>query len=156
MLKYFMPAVLCTALLCLTSLPAMAQSATGYWLTENERSVIYIHPCEGDKDELCGDIHWIIDGGMQYDSENPDPELRDRPLCSLTVLRGFEQQTDKKWTDGKIYKADDGKTYNGVLQLLPTGKMLVRGYVGLPLLGKSQKWTRVEPDTYQHCRPPEQ
>ena len=138
----------------LSATPAWAESAAGYWLAENERSVIYIHPCENDKDELCGDIHWIIEGGMQYDSENPEPDLRDRPLCGLTVLRGFEQQSEHKWVDGKIYKADEGKTYNGVLQVLPTGKMLVRGYVGLPLIGKSQKWTRVEPDTYKQCEAP--
>lgn len=132
--------------------PAMAQEATpeGLWLTENQRSVIEVKSCpEG----LCGTIHWIIDGGMQFDEQNEDPALRNTPMCGLKILWGFKQQDAKNWIDGKIYKADEGDMYNATLQMLPSGKMLVRGYVGMPLFGKSQTWTPVSAADYARCKP---
>ena len=54
---------------------------------------------------------------------------------------------------GTIYKADDGDTYHATLQMLPSGKLLVRGYVGMPLFGSSQTWARVDEKNYPACKP---
>ena len=137
-------------LLCLTfALPAAARDTdvTGYWLTQNERSVVEIQECEQG---LCGNIHWIIDGGMEYDSKNPDESLRDTPMCGLPILWGFDQNGNE-WTGGKIYKADDGDTYNANMTLLGDGRLRVRGYIGMPLFGKTQIWTRVNAADYPKC-----
>lgn len=136
----------------LLAAPAFAahHSPEGLWLTENARSVIAVKPCaEG----LCGTIHWIIDGGMQFDEKNQDPALQGTPMCGLKILWGFKQQDSMNWIDGKIYKADEGDMYNATLQLLPKGKMLVRGYVGMPLFGKSQTWAPVSAADYPPCKP---
>lgn len=139
--------------LLLLSVPAQAQANefTGLWLTENQRSAIDIRECDQG---LCGRIHWIVEGGMAYDSKNPDETLRDRPMCGLPILWGFQQTGAKEWSQGRIYKADEGDTYHATLQLLPTGKLLVRGYVGMPLFGKSQTWTKVDAGSYPACREP--
>ncbi|MCM2343671.1 MAG: DUF2147 domain-containing protein [Alphaproteobacteria bacterium] len=139
-------------LLCLATQPARAETGdlTGLWLTENQRSVIALENCtEG----LCGHVHWIIEGGMQFDQHNEDPEKTHRPLCGLKILWGFKQQDAINWIDGKIYKADEGDLYNATLQLLPKGNMLVRGYIGMPLFGKSQIWTPVKAADYPRCKP---
>ena len=133
---------------------AHAQGPAGLWLTENGRSVISVAPCANDVATLCGGIHWIIEGGMQFDEKNPDAALRGQPLCGLKILGGFRQNDIANWVDGKIYKADEGDIYNASLQMLPNGKLLVRGYVGMPLFGKSQTWTRVSGDEYPKCRAP--
>lgn len=127
---------------------------TGLWLTENERSAIRITRCEQG---LCGRVAWIIDGGMQYDTKNPDESKRDRPMCGLKILWGVEQQADEpnSWEDGTVYKADEGETYNVDLTLEDADTMTVRGYVGISLLGKSQTWTRVSPEQYPPCEPPQ-
>lgn len=122
----------------------------GLWLTENQRSVISVQPCPQG---YCGTIHWIIDGGMQFDEKNEDPSLRDRPMCGMKILWGFRQQNANNWIDGNIYKADDGDLYNATLQTLPKGTLLVRGYVGMPLFGKSQIWTPVKAADYPKCKP---
>ena len=135
---------------------AQAQSAAtpvGLWLTENGRSVIAVEPCR-DPSLLCGHIHWIIEGGMQHDSKNPDQALRNTPMCGLQIMSGFRQHDARNWGDGRIYKADEGDTYNANMQLLPNGKMIVRGYVGMPLFGKSQTWTRVSGVDFPQCRAP--
>ncbi len=139
--------------LSLFSAPAAAQNAAspeGLWLTENERSVIAVKPCaEG----LCGTVHWIIKDGMQFDEKNEDAAKRGQPMCGLKILWGFKQQDARNWIDGHIYKADDGDLYNATLQMLPKGNMLVRGYVGMPLFGKSQTWTPVSAGDYPPCKP---
>lgn len=142
----------CVALLIISAPAVMADnhSPEGLWLTENERSVISIKRCpEG----YCGFIHWITDGGMQFDEKNEDPALHNRPLCGMKILWGFKQQNATNWIDGNIYKADDGDLYNATLQTLPKGTLLVRGYVGMPLFGKSQVWTPVSGADYPPCKP---
>lgn len=128
---------------------ALAESPlAGLWLTENQRSVINIGECEQG---LCGSIHWIIEGGMQTDSKNPDESRRDQPMCGLPILWGFNQHSDIAWEDGKIYKADDGDIYDANLELNNDGTLHVRGYRGVSFLGKSQTWTRVESANYPAC-----
>lgn len=130
-----------------------APDPTGLWLTENERSAIRVREC-GDR--LCGEIAWIIDGGMQYDTENPDESLRDRPMCGLKILWGLQQDADdpREWEDGKVYKADDGDTYGAELTVKGPDELKVRGFVGFSLFGKSQVWTRVSEADYPPCEAP--
>ena len=124
----------------------------GLWLTANERSVIEVKPCESDSAKRCGNIYWIIKDGMRKDEKNPDESLRSRSLCGLEILSAFEaDEQSNRWIDGKIYKADDGDIYNATMEPLPNGNLLVRGYVGLPLFGKSQIWTPVSAGAYAKC-----
>lgn len=125
----------------------------GLWLTENERSVVKVERCKDSRD-ICGYIYWIIDGGMTHDTKNPVEELRGQPMCDLQVLQNFQasQLRQNEWVDGKIYKADDGDIYNATLNVMSGDKMEVRGYIGIPLLGKSQTWTRVNAKNYPKCK----
>jgi uncharacterized protein (DUF2147 family) len=125
-------------------------AANGLWLTENHRSVIKIENC-GDR--LCGRIFWIIKGGMQTDSKNPDETRRSRPLCGLPLLWGFKADDATHWSGGHIYKADDGDTYHATIEALSPDRLKVRGYVGISLFGASQTWTRVGAAAYPRCKP---
>ncbi len=126
---------------------AAAQTAAptaplGRWLTESKRGVIEIYPCA---DKLCGKLVWMIEpvrhGAPAVDEQNPDPALRQRPLCGLALLGGFHQNEPQHWDDGWIYDPDSGKTYRATITL--DGKVLeLRGYVGIPLFGETQSWTR--------------
>jgi len=149
--------LLLTMLTILSPLAAGAEdqrpTPLGLWLTENERSVVEVHPCSANTTKLCGRIHWIIEGGMQFDEKNPDVTARKNPMCGLQIMSNFHQHDTMNWIDGRIYKADEGDTYNATMQMLPTGKMIVRGYIGMPLFGKSQTWTRVTGGQHKKCRP---
>jgi uncharacterized protein (DUF2147 family) len=124
-------------------------AVTGLWLTENHRSIIKIEAC-GDK--LCGHVFWIIKDGMQTDSKNPDEKLRGRAMCGLKIMWGFEPDDDGDWSGGRIYKADDGDTYHAELEMMSPNKLKVRGYVGIPLFGVSQTWSRVKAADYPACK----
>ena len=128
-----------------------ALDPTGLWLTENKRSVIQMKKCG---ENLCGYIAWIIEGGMQRDNKNPQENLRDQPMCGLQIVQELKQNKNNlnEWQNGKIYKADDGDIYDATLTIKSAGTLKVRGYVGVPLFGKSQNWTRVNAVDYPACR----
>ena len=72
---------------------------------------------------------------------------KNQPVIGLTIIRGVKPHDDDKelWEGGDILDPNNGKVYK--LRLKPTqgGKRLeVRGYIGMPLLGRTQTWIRVE------------
>jgi uncharacterized protein (DUF2147 family) len=120
----------------------------GTWATANDESHVQIEQCG---DALCGKIVWLkkplgADGKPAIDSENPDPQLRSRPLFGLPLLGGFAHSSDdvNLWVNGRIYDPSDGRTYSCKLTVIDAETLDVRGYVGLSFLGKTQTWTRVK------------
>ncbi len=121
-----------------------AKGPVGLWLDESGRAGIAIAPC-GSK--LCGTITWLkipLDprGKPKRDVHNADPALRDRPICGLQMLSGFAADDADAWAGGVIYDPQGGKIYSATLRLQPDGTLRVRGYVGIPLFGRSEIWTR--------------
>src|SRR5579862_447764 len=71
------------------------------------------------------------------------------PWLGLEIIRGMKQDPDKpdKYDDGTILDPRDGKVYKANMTVTPDGQTLVvRGYIGISLLGKNQYWTRL-PDS---------
>lgn len=132
---------------------AMAADAVqGYWLTQNKRAVVHVAPCDGGS--MCGRIHWIIDGGLQFDKFNEDEALRSRPICGLEILNDFDKEGAGDWEDGNIYKADDGDIYDADIEVEEDGRLKVRGYLGISMFGKTQYWTKVSANDYKQCSAP--
>ncbi len=131
---------------------AQTKAPTGLWLTENKRSAIELYQCKKGEPLLCGKIAWIIDGGMQFDTKNPDASQHNKKLCGMTILKGLRMEGPGKWTDGKVYKADEGDLYDADLEVLSDTQVKLRGYMGMTILGKSQTWTRVSPKDYPRCK----
>ena len=77
------------------------------------------------------------------DEKNPDPSLRDRPLTGLELFTGFSYDGDGRWSGGTIYDPNSGKTYRCIITWVDSGTLKVRGYVGVPMLGRTETWTRV-------------
>ena len=80
----------------------------------------------------------------RYDDLNPDPALRARCLAGLKFMSGFKYAGGNKWTGGTIYDPNSGKTYRGSLTLIDENTLKLRGYVLIPLFGRSDIWTRVK------------
>jgi uncharacterized protein (DUF2147 family) len=105
-----------------------------------------VSDCGGNK--LCGKVVWLnepIDrdtGKPKTDKRNSDPAKRTRPLLGVPVVNGMAPNGDNKWS-GKIYNADDGKTYDAHVTLVSDNAMRVQGCV-LGILCKSQTWTRAD------------
>lgn len=131
-----------------------APGVTGQWLTENKKGVVDIHGCGADK--LCGTFVWVLkhkgeEDKPAVDRHNPDEALRSRALCGLEMLGDFTAAEAARWEDGWIYNPENGKTYTANMTLQEDGTLKLRGYVGIPLFGESQVWTRAD-GTHGTCQ----
>lgn len=136
------------ALLALSSL-ATAQEATpvGLWkniddVTGKPKALIRIAETKG---ELRGQIEKLF----------PAPGADASPRCTLcqgankdaavigmVFMSGLRKAGDE-YTGGDIIDPDNGKVYRSKLTLADGGKKLsVRGYIGVPMFGRSQTWVR--------------
>ena len=67
---------------------------------------------------------------------------KDQPLIGLVILEGLKPDGDQ-WSGGTILDPDNGKTYRCLIKVEKNGKLKVRGYMGVSLLGRTQYWHRV-------------
>lgn len=122
-----------------------ATDPTGLWLTEKKGVVVDLYECDG---ALCGRTVWLKkmtfkNGEPRLDAKNPDPALRDRHWCGIEVITGVKPKGDGAWRGGKVYDPKTGERFDFDIEATKTG-LKVRGYLGLPLLGKSERWTRAD------------
>jgi uncharacterized protein (DUF2147 family) len=80
-----------------------------------------------------------MDGKPRLDLHNPKESLHSRPLLGLELMKNFRFK-DGKWSDGKIYDPENGRTYKCKISLAKDGTLHVRGYVGVSLLGRTTVW----------------
>jgi uncharacterized protein (DUF2147 family) len=71
--------------------------------------------------------------------------LRNRRVVGLQILSGLvaSDQNPVSWTGGTIYDPVSGNTYRCRLELDSHDRLRLRGYVGIPLVGRTTTWTRV-------------
>lgn len=118
-------------------LAAPAPGVLGYWRTPTG-SVIGIAQCGAN---ICLRIAALAPKVPTTDIHNPDPALRSRALCNLQIGSGFMLNDADHASGGTLYDPKSGKTYRGAIAA--DGSALhLRGYVGIPLFGASQTWTR--------------
>jgi uncharacterized protein (DUF2147 family) len=122
----------------------------GIWKTELDESKVEVYRC-GEK--ICGKIVWLkrpvytdgSDGQVGtpiIDRYNPDPALRKRPLIGLQIMQGFSEHGDTTWGGGSCYDPKSGKSYRGNIRLTAPDRLELRGFIGIPLFGRTSVWTR--------------
>lgn len=120
---------------------------TGLWTNQKKTVAVDIMLCR-DEENLCGRVVWLKkpyhkDGSLKRDHYNPDPEQRDRQLCGLEILSGFTRNGENRWENGRIYNPEEGQTYQASIELISDDELRLRGYVFLPVFGKTQVWERL-------------
>lgn len=135
--------------MCLFWMGAMAQNGdqlVGVWKPSDGRSMIKIEKI-GNK--YYGRVVWLIepnneDGTPRTDINNPDESLRTTPLKGLRMLKDFVfDDSEKMWQDGTIYDPKNGSTYNCKIELTSENTIEIRGYIGTPVFGRTDVWTRL-------------
>jgi uncharacterized protein (DUF2147 family) len=146
--------LLAAILVAVPSLSHAQQTPAGMWLIESGKAAVEISDCGGT---LCGKIAWLKEpldetGKPRVDKNNPAAELKSQRLCGLLMIGNFKPDAKpNEWDGGFIYNPEDGKTYSSEMELKSADVLGVRGYVGIPLFGKSQTWTRL-PNEHQRCK----
>ncbi len=83
------------------------------------------------------------DGAPKLDKNNPDPTLRKVPFIGLRVMKDMKYKGDGVWSGGTLYDPEKGKTYGCKITLVSLDVANIRGYIGLSILGKTEKFSRV-------------
>jgi uncharacterized protein (DUF2147 family) len=132
------------ACLMLVAPAARAQSTdpSGTWVTQAGDARVRVSRCGGG---ICGVVVWLREpknaaGKPQVDDKNPNPSLAKRPMIGLPLFSGMHSTGPGKWS-GKIYNADDGKTYASNVSVTGADTLQVEGCIGGGLCG-SESWSR--------------
>ena len=122
-----------------------ADKVIGVWQTGSGKGRVQITKY-GDK--YGGKIVWLREpndknGKPKTDNKNPDPAKRTNTTLGLNNLLGFKYAGKGKYEGGSIYDPENGKTYSCTMTLDGDNILNVRGYIGISLIGRTDKWTRV-------------
>jgi uncharacterized protein (DUF2147 family) len=122
----------------------------GPWETAGGDSQLELFRCG---DNICGKIIWLKvpnyinskDGPVgktKVDRKNPDPDLRNRPILGLPVMKGLTAKGANRWGDGSCYDPETGKSYKCKMYLKSPKRLELRGYIGISLFGRDFVLTR--------------
>jgi uncharacterized protein (DUF2147 family) len=125
------------------------QSPAGLWTTYSDRS--------GKADGLVriteenGELQGIVEAVFSPPAPSAHPlceecpgELKNQPIVGMKILRGLRWDGGQ-YSGGEILDPDEGRFYRCNMRISDGGRKLeLRGYVGIPLLGRTQTWTRRE------------
>jgi len=111
-----------------------SQPELGLWLSQDHNGVFSITPCG---QQLCGRMV-----GMRYTGPVPK-DVNGASECNILMLTGFNHisDDDDAW-EGHILDPDTGHVYHARIWSPTDGVLKLRGYVGIPLFGETQTWTR--------------
>ena len=123
----------------------------GVWNNAEKDAKIEIFKCEM---KYCGKIIFAKEpnypagskegtpGSPRLDKNNPDAAKRSRPIIGLQIVNNFIFAGDSVWKNGTVYDPKNGKAYRGKMTLVSPNKLALRGFVGIPLFGRSTTWTK--------------
>ena len=64
-------------------------------------------------------------------------------MIGMTIMSGLKKTSSTLWEGGEILDPNNGSIYKVKLNLDAEAKSLnVRGYVGVPMIGRTQTWIR--------------
>ncbi len=145
--------------------PVPADEILGQWYTDGNESIVVVTQTDG---KYFGKIIWLSE--PLYTKDEPDgdagkpkrnknasePADQKKPIIGLQVLKNFAYDADdKSWSGGTIYDPNNGRTYKCVVRMQEDAKGIdgkslhVRGYIGIPQLGRTTVWYRVPEDKMQ-------
>lgn len=137
----------CAIAVALAALPMVAAEPgiTGRWKTVDDKTgkqkgIVLIYEQSG---QFFGKIESILDPKQANKiCDSCKDERKNKPVAGMVILRHMKRDGDE-WNGGDILDPDNGKVYRCKARLEEGGKKLVvRGYIGISLLGRSQTWTR--------------
>jgi uncharacterized protein (DUF2147 family) len=121
----------------------------GLWLTASGNLEVRVASCGA---ALCGKVARVVGNqsmsqpgeAMPADAqparEGMDILLDFLPSAGETAPDGRRVTTE--WR-GRIFNRENGKTYSCLMSVGKGGELQLRGYVGLPMFGRTQVWQRV-------------
>lgn len=99
--------------------------------------------------ETGGELSGKIEKLFLDENEDKNPKCdkcngqnKDQPVIGMTILFGLKKDGDE-YNGGKILDPANGKLYSSKIAVIDHNKKLnVRGYIGVPFMGRTQTWLR--------------
>lgn len=136
---------LLTALIYIPLTFATTVSPEGRWITIDDRTGAQraIVNIEFAKDaSLKAIIERVIavagDTGI---CANCPGDFKDKKIQGLEFVWGMRKESENVWGGGSILDPKTGKIYRAKMTVMGD-KLYVRGYLGYPILGRTQVWIR--------------
>ena len=137
-------------MLLVTSSQAAADTIEGWW--QSWDSLLYVSVENGEARVFAagilnpalvkGDlVNWSPEVPL-LDTDNPDPELRGRPLLGMEWTENYRKK-GRQWR-GQLYDPRSGAWYKSHLSVVDS-ELNIRGYIGMPMLGQTRTFERFEP-----------
>ena len=144
--------ILSASLMSLCSDMTFAQvtdPAVGVWKTIDDKtnepsSLIKI-------DEVNGKLEGTIIKTFPKQNEKPlvyctlcKDDRKDKPILGMKIMTDLKRDKPGAWSDGRVLDPEEGEIYRVKITTEDGKKMDVRGYIGFPLLGRTQVWYKAE------------
>jgi uncharacterized protein (DUF2147 family) len=99
--------------------------------------------------ESAGELNGKIEKLFLEEAEEKNPKCdkctgqnKDQAIIGMTILFGLKKDGEE-YNGGKILDPANGKLYSSKLSVIDHNKKLnVRGFIGMPFLGRTQTWLR--------------
>ena len=129
-----------------TAAVGQAADPRGRWITASGNLEVEIAPCG---DALCGTVTKVLADNSMSRAGQPMVPADARPALGMKILIDLvpdEGDTPPATWRGRIYDRENAKTYSATVEVDDKpdarGELRVRGYVGLPIFGRTQRWQR--------------
>lgn len=135
--------------LCSLQAQSKADKICGVYLVVEKSEISKVRVSKSSNGNYVGKIIWMkepnfANGTPKTDVMNPNPSLRKTPADKIVLLHNFKYDaSDDEWS-GEIYNPVEGEMYKAYAKFESDKKLKVRGYVGLPILGRSMYWEKLE------------
>lgn len=131
---------------------AKASDIAGDWLVNSGDAVIRFYEQQGS---YHGKVVWagreseewwfgLAPVTIPWNDKKSARKLKHAPTLGVDVLTGLRFDGVGKWLDGRIFNVLNGKIYQCQVSLEDDGRLKLRGFIGLPVIGGNVYWTRLE------------
>ena len=124
---------------------SFSQTIFGKWKTVDdetgmESGIVEIYEKAG---KVYGRIIEILEKEKKhFKCEMCEGEDKNKPVLGLVIIKGLKKKGDF-YEGGKVTDPKNGKSYHCKMSLEGKDKLIVRGFIGISLFGRSQTWFRI-------------
>lgn len=116
-----------------------ADEILGYYMSSQQNSIFKFYK---DGEKYYAKSVWMKHPGRR-DTLNPDVTKRNRKILGSILVWDFVHDGPHTWINGYVYDANKGKTYKSIITRDKDGNLLVRGYIGISIIGKTEYFVKV-------------
>lgn len=122
-----------------------SQTIIGKWktiddITGKEKGIVEIYESHG---KIFGKIIEIFESDHRNRRcDMCSGEDKNKPYLGLIIIKGMLKAGDV-YEGGEILDPKIGKLYRCKMTLKGKEKLIVRGYIGIPLFGRTQTWIKI-------------